>query len=75
MTVAPFALVSGPSPTATRVPGLGGMVWSTLVAFLFRQMNLTRLSLRFQTTLLSRASTPCGTHPAHGSLLFRGGYF
>lgn len=68
MTVAPLALVPGSSPTATCVPGMGGLVWSTLVAFLLRQMNLTRLSLRFQTTFRPRASTPCSRHRILGMI-------
>ena len=41
MTVAPFAFVPGSSPVATLVPGLGGMVWSTLFALDDRHMSFT----------------------------------
>ena len=62
MTVAPLALVPGSSPTATLVPGLGGIVCFTDLALLQRQMNLTRLSFLFHTTFRSRASVPCHQH-------------
>ena len=41
MTVAPFAFVAGSSPVATLVPGLGGMVWSTVFALDDRHMSFT----------------------------------
>ena len=41
MTVAPFAFVPGSSPVATLVPGLGGMVWSTLFALDDRHISFT----------------------------------